>query len=235
MAGAAAGAVIGILSFLGCIFWMCRRKLQSRDGTVRIIQDGVDYPDLIGTEITPYHYEPQADASAGAESSLSDLESGPDHTGSDPSGPGAEIWNWGSGMRQYTDCQILPMSNMLEMGCGGGGSLATLGTCYPSTLSISTSMMKHSLAMMGHSNSYGSGCATSPSTAFPPPPSYSPFSAKERRQREATGPSDSEVEVEAFQVQRSDNAGRGRFFPRVDPSVTGETPPVRGRDGTAYG
>jgi hypothetical protein len=195
MTGAAAGAAFGILSFLGCIFWFLRRKLQSRDRAVRIIQGGADYPDLVGTEITPYHYQPQA--GAGAEPSLSNLESGLDLSRSDPSGPRA------------------------EMGCGSG-RLATLGTST-GTPSVDISMMKHSLAMMGYSNSYGIG-GDSPSTAFPPPQSHSPLSAKERgRTRKATGPRDSEVEVEALPSQRSDN-GRNHILQQVEPSVTGETP-----------
>jgi hypothetical protein len=76
--------------------------------------------------------------------------------------------------------------------------------------------------MMGHNNSYGSGGA-SPSTASPPPQSYRPFSVKEKRLSEATGPRDSEVEVET--LQRSDN-GRDRILPQIYPSVPGETPHV---------
>jgi hypothetical protein len=98
-------------------------------------------------------------------------------------------------MQQYPDSQTLLTGNMLEMG-RGGGSLATSGSFYPSTPSDSTSMMRHSAAMMGH-NSYGSGGA-SPSTAFPPPQSYRPFPAKEKRQSEATGPRDSDVEAQVY-------------------------------------
>jgi hypothetical protein len=97
-------------------------------------------------------------------------------------------------MQQYPDSQTLLTSN-------------------------SASMMRLSAAMMGHNNSYGSGGA-SPSMASPPPQSYRPFSVKERRLSEATGPRDSEVEVET--LQRSDN-GRDRILSQIYPSVPEET------------
>jgi hypothetical protein len=149
------------------------------------------------------------------------LESGPGRSGSDPSGLGAAIWSGGSDMRQYPNSQTLLTGNMLEMD-HDGSSLATLVTYSPSTPSISTPVMRHSAAMMGYSNWYGSGGA-SPCTPFPPPQSYRPISAKERRQRAAIRPRDREVEVEALQC--SDN-GRDRFLPLVDLSVPEETPHV---------
>jgi hypothetical protein len=204
--------VSAALFFLCCLLWWRHRKPHSHDGTVRITQGGAGQPDLVGAEVTPYHYEPQAGARAEYNS-----ESGPSRPGSGPSGLGAATWSGGSSMQQYPDSQTLLTSNMLEMG-RGGGSLATSGSYYPSTPSDSTSMMRFSAVMMGH-NSYGSG-GTSPSSASPPPQSYRPFSAKEKRQSEATGSRDSEVEVEA--LQRSDD-GRGRILPQIYPSVPGET------------
>jgi len=143
--GAIVGGVAGGIAAIAAIiiiflfYWRRNRRREEFDGNFdpdRVVGHA-GHTDLGGAEVTPYNYDPPANASV--------------------SGPGSPTFSADSSMRQYRDSQALLGGSVFEgAGAGAGAATATSGSHYAPTSSDGASAPPGS-SNHGRSNSHGSG------------------------------------------------------------------------------